>query len=288
MSHGPREGLQRSEVDLALPWRQMVIMKVDDVVQMKAADRSVRDMRTDPAVRLTDAMVPRVEPRGNRSAAEKRLQTAHLGFIWKALEIRQVLQGQHHAVLLQNRHKRLDFTEEDIQQRSAAFATNRHRSGKHPPIGPLLEIALHLRQRRTQVARRERPVEERVQRNATRMQHDRRRPHVGGKLDVALHVKPRERPLVLVETRKRIEFGIAARRGNRHGTERMDAPDGDAVQHPLEARDLVDRRMKPQLEFVESELQRLLGDLLAGLQPTIAPVRGQGKLHCGKTRRSIR
>ena len=77
-------------------------------------------------------------------------------------------------------------------------------------------------------------------------------------------------------------------RGDRDGTEGVDAADADPVQPRLEAGHLRLGRMEAELELVEAESERRVGDFLAGLQAAVAPVRGQREFHFGNVILSAR
>src|SRR5574344_823293 len=111
------------------------------------------------------------------------------------------------------------------------------------------------------------------------MQHDRVRPHLSGEADVSDDLQRRHLPRLSVEGRKGVELRRAARRRERHRGERVDAADGNLVQHRLETRALLQRRMKTELKLSESEFNRLLGDRATVSDAAVAPVRGERELH---------
>ena len=120
--------------------------------------------------------------------------------------------------------------------------------------------------------RRVKTIEEAAERNSAGMKNNRVRTHLRGKLDVASDHQLRHLAAFLVEGRERIEFRIALRCGNRHRTERVDAPDRNLIEPRLEPLHLEERRMIAKLQFLKTQLHRLVGDFFARLHPSVAPV----------------
>ena len=104
------------------------------------------------------------------------------------------------------------------------------------------------------------------------MENDRVRTHLRGKFDVPSNHQLRHLAAFLVEGCERIEFRIALRCGNRHRTERVDAPDRNLIEPRLEPLHLEERRMIAKLQFLKTQLHRLVGDFFARLHPSVAPV----------------
>ena len=268
-----RQVRQGREVHLPLSRRQMVVVIVDDIVQVHSPeDRptvrlsgSLEVGGGQPAVPVADAVMPGVEPSLDGGALEGLGELRHFLLVRKALVVRQVFEGEDDAVLFEDGDEPVEFGLEDLEVAKPALPARRPGLGEQLRIAPVGEVALRVLQRLTKRGRREAAVEERRERHASRVQDDRARAHLGREGDVPRHVEAGECARILVEAGERIELGIALGRGDRDGTEGVDAADADPVQPRLEAGHLRLGRMEAELELVEAESERRVGDFLAGL-----------------------
>ena len=89
----------------------------------------------------------------------------------------------------------------------------------------------------------------------------------------------RERALVRVARGEPMQLGMPARRAQRDRTVGVDGVDGNLVEPSLEAGDLLGLRAEAELERVEADGDRLVGDGGAIVEAVVVPVCGECESH---------